>query len=774
MNAFSEHELHRQQTNGDGSPPTRPSEALRYATELGWTVFPVPPGTKKSHKAKKHSNGVNWGATSDPEQVKRDFQKWPNANVGIPAGIKNGFFVVDADTVAGHGVDGVANFQALIDANSPLPETRTARTATGGIHKYLKYPNGVKIINSDSRLVPGVDVRGEGGMVLAPPSIKPGVGAYEWISEADIAEAPQWLIDKLKRLAEKETAPGVDPQADLDRIAKAMEAMPNIYRGHKDWKDMGIRLFAAGAPFEVFDKWSQKCPEKYNADDTRQAWREITNSPPNRTGAGAIFKMADELVPGWRGKAASIGDFIAYLPAHNYIYIPTREPWPASSVNSQIAKMPLRDHDGEPMLDDKGNEKFISASTWLDQNRAVQQMTWAPGEPLEIRDKLIAEGGWFTHKGATCLNLYRPPTIVPGDASKATIWIDHVHRVYPEDGDRLIDYSAHLVQFPQIKINHAILMGGDQGIGKDTILEPVKQAIGPWNFQETTPRGMSSSFNSYLKAVALRINEAHDLGETNRFAFYEQLKTICAAPPDVHRINQKHINEHYILNCNGTFLTTNHKTDGIYLPPDDRRTDVMWSDCKKEDFDEAYWNGIWNWYEAGGYRDVAAYLATKDISAFNPKKPPKQTEAFWAIVNSNMAPEHGELADVLDALNNPPAVTLKIIIDKAGHLNELTTWLEDKKNGRIIPHRMEAIGYVSVRNPDRKNDGLWSINKKRQAIYAKRELPIRDQIVAARTLIKALMEFTPAEVELFNRMKRDAGAGLSKDPDDNVQQFKKR
>jgi hypothetical protein len=89
--------------------------------------------------------------------------------------------------------------------------------------------------------------------------------------------------------------------------------------------------------------------------------------------------------------------------------------------------------------------------------------------------------------------------------------------------------------------------------------------------------------------------------------------------------------------------TSNHKTDGIYLPADDRRTYVMWSDLKKDDFEEAYWDEIWNWYNNGGDRDVAAYLTIKDISAFNPKKPPKKTEAFWAIVNSNMAPEQSKL-----------------------------------------------------------------------------------------------------------------------------------
>nr|WP_244542014.1 bifunctional DNA primase/polymerase [Afipia sp. GAS231] len=221
---------------------------------------------------------------------------------------------MDADTVEGHGVDGIANLQALIDANGPLPETRMAESPTGSKHCYFKYSAGVKITNSDSKLAPGVDVRGEGGMVLAPPSVKPGVGAYEWINETDIADAPQWLIDQLVETtpeAESKADQKADlQQTDLDLIRQAMAAIPNNDLGHKEWKDWGIRIYATGAPFEVFDMFSKKS-KKNIAAGTQQAWVEITNSPPTRTGAGAIFKMADELAPGWRA-AVKISDFIAY------------------------------------------------------------------------------------------------------------------------------------------------------------------------------------------------------------------------------------------------------------------------------------------------------------------------------------------------------------------------------------------------------------------------------------------------------------------------------
>src|SRR6266851_1914763 len=99
--------------------------------------------------------------------------------------------------------------------------------------------------------------------------------------------------------------------------------------------------------------------------------------------------------------------------------------------------------------------------------------------------------------------------------------MDHLLYVYPDDADHIINWLSHRVQRPHEKLNHALVLGGPQGIGKDTILEPVRNAIGPWNFKEASPKQVLGRFNAYLKSVILRISEARDLGEFDRFAFYD-------------------------------------------------------------------------------------------------------------------------------------------------------------------------------------------------------------------------------------------------------------
>jgi Family of unknown function (DUF5906) len=429
----------------------------------------------------------------------------------------------------------------------------------------------------------------------------------------------------------------------------------------------------------------------------------------------------------------TINDFRAFMPTHSYIFEPSREMWPATSVNSRIPPIEVLDEDGKPAVDDKGNIKTIPANMWLDKNRPVEQMTWAPGLPKLISDRLISDGGWIERKDVSCFNLYCPPALVLGSADKADPWVKHVHKVFSGDADHIIKWLAHRVQHPQEKINHALVLGGAQGIGKDTLLEPSKYAVGPWNFHEVSPKQISGRFNGFLKSVILRVSEARDLGDSNRFDFYDCMKTYTAAPPDVLRVDEKHLREYSITNCCGIIITTNYKSDGIYLPADDRRHFVAWSPLTKEDFTEKYWNNLWIWYANSGIEHVAAYLAAIDLSDFDAKAPPPKTPAFWDIVDASRAPEDAELADALDAMNRPKAVTISHLATMADA--EFGIWIRDRKNRRAIPHRLEKCGYVPIRN-DAADDGLWRIGLKRQAVYARADLSIKDRLLAASDLTK--------------------------------------
>ncbi|PZX44575.1 P4 family phage/plasmid primase-like protein [Roseinatronobacter thiooxidans] len=171
--------------------------AQEYAAR-GWHVFPVPVGKKESHKSAKFSNGRKWGATTDLQEIAQDWRQWPEANIGIVTGPKSGLLVIEADTEAGHSVDGIGNLAALIEQNGPLPDTIEALSPSGSWHLFFKWPEGWDIRNSAGQVAPGVDVRGDGGMVVAVPSVKPRHDKpYRWKNPPglfDLGDCPDWLL----------------------------------------------------------------------------------------------------------------------------------------------------------------------------------------------------------------------------------------------------------------------------------------------------------------------------------------------------------------------------------------------------------------------------------------------------------------------------------------------------------------------------------------------------------------------------------------------------
>ncbi len=673
-------------------------------------------------------------------------------NIGIVCGSISKLVVVDCD-----GADGAQWVSEHLPA-TPL-QVRTAR----GVHHYYRHPgvsvrNKIRIRANGSTL--SVDIRADGGYVLAPGSTHPSGTTYELIGRwpASIDELPtfdpRWVEDAANKRATanaRKTQPSERSSVSLDRdslVARARAYVSKVPGGiegqagdHRTFTlactlVRGFDLDDAKA-FSVLSEWNQTCEPPWTDRELQTkiaGARKYGDEPIGGriepvTGNTTIENTDSETANHVDLNAGvRLDDFLAYMPMHKYIFVPARELWPASSVNARIPPVRLVNGDGNPVLDENGKPRKLSANRWLDEHRPVEQMTWTPGMPTVIQDRLFSDGGWIVRPNCGTFNLYRPPTIQRGDSGRAERWVEHVRRVYPDYADHIVAWLAHRVQRPHEKLNHALVLGGPQGIGKDTLLEPVKAAVGPWNFIEVSPTHLLGGFNGFVKSVVLRISEARDLGDVNRFTFYDHLKTYTAAPPDVLRVNEKHLREYAVFNVTGVILTTNHRTGGLYLPADDRRHYVTWSHLTKEDFDSDYWSRLWDWYEREGTRHVAAYLNAYDLSGFNPKAPPPQTAAFRDIVDANRAPEDAELTDAIESLGMPDAVTLDEIVAKVPC--DFAIWLRERKNRKQIPHRLEDVGYTAVRN-DGAKDGLWTIKGRRQVVYARQELPPRDRLKAA-------------------------------------------
>ena len=702
-----------------------------YAEKKGWQVFPLHTITadgcscrnKECDRQGKHprtEHGLH-DASTDIVDIARWWRTWPDANIGIRTGSASGLVVLDVDVKDDR--DGAQALETLEEEHGKLPDTVEAITGSGGRHLLFRHPGDREIKNRNDML-PGLDVRADGGYIVAAPSLHLSGRAYEYEASSgprdiEVAALPEWLLKEI-----------VGTNGNGHGNARAEPVPIVIAKGGRNATLASLagtmrRRSATEAEILAFlevanrDRCSPPLPD---TEVSKIAWSvsryPVGDSGPHAT--GPVVNSPDPKQFETDQVGVTLADFRAYMPEHKYIFTPARELWPAASVNARLGTV------GE-------GDDVVKANLWLDQNQAVEQMTWMPGESMLIRDRLISHGGWIERKGVTCFNLYKPPTITLGDAAEAGRWIEHVHRVYPAEAEHIIAWLAHRVQRPAEKVNHALLLQGAQGTGKDTIIQGVINAVGPWNCQEVSPAQLLGRFNGFLKSVILRMSEARDLGEADRYKLYDHLKSYTAAPPDVLRVDEKNLREYAIPNVCGVVITTNY-VDGVYLPVDDRRHFVAWTELTKDDFTPEYWTGIYRWYEhEDGYRHVAAYLTEYDLTTFDPKAPPPKTAAFWNVVDAGRAPEDAELADALDKLAQPDAVTLSMIAKYADA--SFGEWILDRRNARQIPHRMESVAYVSVRN-DSAKDGRWKVAGRRQTVYARRDLSVRERITAAAALVE--------------------------------------
>ena len=175
--------------------------ALDYAGR-GLRVLPIMPGGKRPPMRAWQD-----AATTDPETIRLWWTGlYADHGVGIATGVGSGVFVLDVDV--SDGKRGDETLRDLTDTYGELPPTPSVITGSGGSHYYYRFPADFDLRNdAGKRLGAGLDIRGEGGQVVAPPTIHPTTGqAYAWedgagLDEVRIAEAPGWLLELLRPVA---------------------------------------------------------------------------------------------------------------------------------------------------------------------------------------------------------------------------------------------------------------------------------------------------------------------------------------------------------------------------------------------------------------------------------------------------------------------------------------------------------------------------------------------------------------------------------------------
>ena len=256
--------------------------ALAYAAS-GWCVFPVIPRGKRP----ACQNGLDDG-TTDPDRIKELWSGNLSLNVGIATGHRSGVFVVD--------VDGETGEQSLANL-PPLPPTLTAKTANG-YHYYFAMPEQ-DLRNSQNKIGVKIDIRANGGYVVAPSSQHENGHIYRWVDPAaPVAAAPDWLIATLMAERPKADIPRQEPTdgdgftvEDVERMLGCIS--PDIQ--YDEWLSVGMALHEGKFQLQLWDTWS-RCGQKYRTGDCLGRWMKFKSG--GGTTMGTLVHLAKQW--GWK------------------------------------------------------------------------------------------------------------------------------------------------------------------------------------------------------------------------------------------------------------------------------------------------------------------------------------------------------------------------------------------------------------------------------------------------------------------------------------------
>jgi hypothetical protein len=699
--------------------------ALLYAG-LGWKVFPIHSiedgkctcGVLVCPDAGKHprtGRGLK-EASSDTAKIETWFGTGaPLSNVGVLTGEASGITVIDIDTA--DGKFGAESWAEIVKEFGE-PDTLMAETGSGGMHLVFKYNSALK--TATNILGKGIDSRNDGGYIVAAPSKHKSGGNYKWLN---MQEPP--VINHLpKHLSKRKETRGRPKGDDMYRskytIEQIGEMLKFIPADDRDlWRNIGIIL---GREFKRIDEawqvyitWSDRWggAKGRNHDEImHEAFYKLsTETGGKQLGIGTLVKAAID--HGWVPKTGEVplGNFVYFGPGNNYIYRPVGSFWVASAVDAAVSP-----------INEAG--KIVKASEWLKINQLCTSMTSHPGlEEDVIKGFDCRHGEIIAVPGACVFNTYRRPTIELGDPRMAKPWVDHVHKVFNKAGDaeQFLNYMAHRVQKPEEKPRFALLIAGDQGVGKDTAVEFCIPAIGSWNTANIEPSALEGQFNEHAATTLVRINEAANLAEMTKWAFNEKTKVLIAGTPDEVMINPKYGQKYSVKMFCGVIITTNHLASGIYIPEGDRRYDVIASATAREmglDGEEEkkkYFTELWDWFLNGGSHHVAAWLNEHKIDRFSAGNGQRKTEAHKTVVVSGKQTDHW----LVDALDRIELATNQLEFVRSDWVVQMVAEKGDFSVKEIVPKLQAAMnrhGYVIHKNSSTA-DGRFRFGDKKTMIY---------------------------------------------------------
>jgi hypothetical protein len=587
--------------------------AIAEFSQRGLRCFPC-----RSDKAPLTKKGFK-DATCDPEQHERWWTKNPTALIAIRTGLENKIFVVDVDVDQVKGVDGSHWLRAQEREYGALPHGPTAVTPRGGRHYYFIYPETGRVKCSAGRLAPGIDVRGDSGYVIAPPSVSEN-GEYRWeVSFADCGfpEPPGWLLDLVRE------------PPDLDPVGAAMSV-----------------------PATAADNESIESEIDRQLQHVRKAEKGTRNSTLN-TAAFIVGKIvgagaAAESVQVERLVTAAHSCGLEAREARRTISSGMRagklKPWRPFAHDTPLHEL-NRDHffavDGksgfvfreelDPITGRRTIKRIYPSAFELEHcNRLIAVQSGDSVKLVELGKRWLRwarrrqyRGVVFDLSGAALHTYYNQWQdfafeAASGDCSRFLELLREI--ICSGDGEAsqyLLGWCARAVQEPATTGEVAIVLKGKKGVGKTYFASHFGELFGDHYVEMSHSRHLVGNFNAHLEtAIVAFADEAYWAGDKQGEGTLKSVVTSRSLLFERKGIDPQ-------LGPNYVHLIMASNSDWVVpASMDERRFFVLQvNDARRED--HAYFSGIESEWQNGGREAFLHHLLNLDISKFSVRRVPQ-------------------------------------------------------------------------------------------------------------------------------------------------------
>ena len=556
--------------------PSMYEAAIEYAKK-GFAVFPL----KYRDKVPLTRNGCK-DATTDAAQIKAWWQKYPNANIGLATGsVSQNVFVIDLDIDEDRGIDGYHSLEDWQREHGDFPETWTAITGRGGYHLYYR---GNGKIKNRAGIIDGVDIRGNGGYVVAPPSIHKNGNRYEWEyspDEFEIAKADNNVEYFLNHDDHRQSASFTMPN-----IVSAGQRNQMLFR-------FACMMQAKGASDQsVFAATMAENESSCSPPLTEQEVRIIVSSA-TKYDKGKPIHIDSEGVATRENKDDVIGNpewVLSFLDCNH-------------DKDGNIKSVKQFVHNFEIVMDK--DDRFAGKIRF---NEFAQQLYLCGNVPWEKEDNCRA---WSSHDDSALFSLVQADYGLKSrqdfaDALKnvsmrnkfhpvrelldSLTWDgkEHIRSLLPEYlGAEDSDYTYQVMRLwmlgavsrvykPGNKFDYTIILQGSQGIGKSTFLKQLAMDDS-WFNDSLDSLDSDKAVQSLTGSWIIELAELKSLARTA--GGVESVKRFLTATQDKYRIPYERRADTFYRQC--VFAGTTNKDDFLQDETGNRRFLIVQTGVKK-------------------------------------------------------------------------------------------------------------------------------------------------------------------------------------------------